>query len=316
MGKIYHNITELIGHTPLVELHRLEESEQAGARVLAKLEYFNPVGSIKDRAAFQMLRSAQADGKLTPGGVVIEGTSGNTGIALAAIGAALGYDVKICMPDNVSLERRALLRGFGAEVHLTPGVENMAGANAGAQRLAQEYDNAFIVGQGGNPNNPGAHYLTTGPEIWEDTDGTVDILVATAGTGGTISGSGKYLREQNPDIQIVAVEPLGSPVLNGGEPGPHKIQGIGGGAIPPVTDTQLFDEVIDVSDEDAFAYARSIAAKEGISVGISSGAALYAAFEVAKRPENKGKNIVVILPDSGERYLSGGIYDVDIDYNI
>ncbi len=308
MGRIYQNITELIGHTPIVQLNRLAEEEQVQAAILAKLEYFNPTGSVKARPAINMILKKIESGELKEGGTIIKGTSGNTGIGLAAIGAALGYHVAICMPDNVSEERRAILRGYGAELYLTPGAENMKGANETAAALSSQIDGSVIIGQGGNPNNPGAHYQTTGPEIWEDTDGKVDIFVAASGTGGTISGAGKYLREKNPNVQIIAVEPAGSPVLNGGQPGPHKIQGIGGGATPPVTDVDLFDEVIDVTDDDAYEYARKIAKKEGISVGISSGAALYAAVTVAKRPENKGKNIVVIIPDGGERYLSSGLY--------
>ncbi len=291
-----------------MELKRLAEAEGVEAHLLAKLEFFNPIGSVKDRPAIQMIRAKEVSGELKEGGTIIEGTSGNTGIGLAAIGAALGYKVAICMPDNVSEERRAILKGFGAEVYLTPGEKNMGGANEAAAKLAQEIEGSVVIGQGGNPNNPGAHYSTTGPEIWEDTDGKVDIFVAAAGTGGTISGVGKFLREKNPDVQIIAVEPAGSAVLNGGKPGPHKIQGIGGGAIPPVTDTSLFNEVIDVTDDDVYEYARKIAKKEGISVGISAGAALRAAVEVAKRPENKGKNIVLIVPDSGERYISSDIY--------
>lgn len=309
MGKIYHGILELIGHTPLVELDRYEQQEGIEAHLLAKLEAFNPAGSVKDRPALNMIEAAEAEGSLQPGGTIIEGTSGNTGIGLAAIGAAKGYQVKICMPDNVSVERRTIMKSYGAEVYLTPGELSMAGAGAKAAELLEQTENAVVIGQGANPNNPGAHYKTTGPEIWEDTDGKVDILVATSGTGGTISGAGKFLREKNPDIQIVAVEPLGSAVLNGGEHGPHKIQGIGGGATPPVTDTSLFNEVIDVSDEDAYLYANKLPRIEGISIGISSGAALYAATVVAKRPENKDKNIVVVFPDSGDHYLSSDLYD-------
>lgn len=308
MGKIYQSILELVGHTPLVELNRYEEKNNIEANILAKLEYFNPNGSVKDRIALNMIRAKEESGDLKPGGTIIEGTSGNTGIGLAAIGAALGYKVQIAMPDNVSIERRTILKSFGAEVYLTPGELNMAGAGAKAQELLAATDNAVVIGQGGNPNNPGAHYKTTGPEIWEDTDGKVDIFVAAAGTGGTISGTGKYLREKNPDVKIIAVEPTGSAVLNGGAPGPHKIQGIGGGAIPPVTDVSLFDEVIDVTDEDAYAIAREIPTIEGFSIGISSGAALWAATQVAKRPENKGKNIVVIFADNGDHYLSGDLY--------
>lgn len=309
MGKIYHSIIELIGHTPLVELHRFEEAEGAEAHILAKLEFFNPAGSVKDRIAWNMVQAAEEEGKLKPGGTIIEGTSGNTGIGLAAVGAAKGYKVKICMPDNVSKERRVLLKSYGAELYLTPGEKSMAGAGEKTQELLAQIENAVIIGQGANPNNPGAHYKTTGPEIWEDTDGKVDIFVAASGTGGTISGTGKYLREKNPDIQIIAVEPLGSPVLNGGEHGPHKIQGIGGGPTPPVTDESLFNEVIDVSDEDAYAYANKLPKIEGISIGISAGAALWATAQVAKRPENKGKNLVVIFPDNGDHYLSGDLYE-------
>lgn len=309
MGKIYHSIVELIGHTPLLELERYQATEGIGAHILAKLEAYNPAGSVKDRPALHMIEAAEREGRLKPGGTIIEGTSGNTGIGLAAIGAAKGYQVAICMPDNLSEERRTLLRSYGAKLYLTPGELNMAGAGAKAQELAQTLDNGVVIGQGANPHNPGAHYQTTGPEIWEDTDGKVDILVASSGTGGTISGTGKYLREQNPKIEIIAVEPAGSPVLNGGQPGPHKIQGIGGGLTPPVTDESLFNEVIDVTDEDAYETAGKLPKIEGLSIGISSGAALWAATQVAKRPENAGKNIVVIFPDSGDHYLSSGIYD-------
>ncbi len=309
MGKIYHNITELIGHTPLLELHNYEKKLGAQGKILAKLEFFNPAGSVKDRVALNMILGKEASGELKEGGTIIEGTSGNTGIGLSAVGAARGYNVKICMPDNLSVERRKLITAYGAEVYLTPGTENMGGANAKAQELLESTEGAVIMGQGANPDNPGAHYKTTGPEIWEDTEGKIDILVATSGTGGTISGTGKYLREQNPDITIIAVEPLGSPILNGGEPGPHKIQGIGGGSTPPVTDVSLFNEVIDVSDDDAYATSRLIPKIEGFTIGISAGAAVWAAGEVAKRPENKDKNIVVILPDGGDHYLSGDLYE-------
>ncbi len=309
MGKIYHNITELIGHTPLLELHNYEKKLGAQGKILAKLEFFNPAGSVKDRVALNMILGKEASGELKEGGTIIEGTSGNTGIGLSAVGAARGYNVKICMPDNLSVERRKLITAYGAEVYLTPGTENMGGANAKAQELLESTEGAVIMGQGANPDNPGAHYKTTGPEIWEDTEGKIDILVATSGTGGTISGTGKYLREQNPDIKIIAVEPLGSPILNGGEPGPHKIQGIGGGSTPPVTDVSLFNEVIDVSDDDAYATSRLIPKIEGFTIGISAGAAVWAAGEVAKRPENKDKNIVVILPDGGDHYLSGDLYE-------
>lgn len=309
MAKIYDSITQLVGHTPLLELHAFEENENAGAHILAKLEFFEPAGSVKDRIALNMIRAKEEDGSLKKGGTIIEGTSGNTGIALAAYGAALGYQVKIAMPDNVSVERRLLMSAYGAQVYLTPGAENMAGAGAKAAELQSRIPGSVVMGQGGNPNNPGTHYKTTGPEIWEDTDGKVDIFVAASGTGGTISGTGRYLREKRPDVQIIAVEPKGSAVLNGGEPGPHKIQGIGGGATPPVTDTSLFDEVIDVTDEDAYDVARRIPREEGFTIGISAGAALWAAAQVAKRPENAGKNIVVIVPDSGDHYLTGDLYE-------
>lgn len=309
MARIYDNITELIGHTPIVELHAFEKSIGAKAHILAKLEFFEPAGSVKDRIALNMIRGKEASGELKEGGTIIEGTSGNTGIALAAYGAALGYKVKIAMPDNVSVERRKLMKAYGAEVYLTEGKLNMAGAGAKAAELHAEIPNSAVMGQGGNPDNPGAHYKTTGPEIWEDTDGKIDIFVATTGTGGTISGTGRYLRGKKPDLPIIAVEPKGSAVLNGGEPGPHKIQGIGGGATPPVTDVSLFNEVIDVTDEDAYDIARKVPTLEGFTIGISAGAALWAAGEVAKRPENEGKNIVVIIPDSGDHYLSGDLYE-------
>lgn len=317
MARVYDSILELIGHTPLVELHQYEAAIGAQARILAKLEFFNPAGSVKDRAALNMIEAKEAAGELHKGGTIIEGTSGNTGIGLAAVGAAKGYKVQIAMPDNVSDERRRLIQAYGGEVYLTPGALNMAGANAKAQELLAAADNAVVIGQGGNPNNPGAHYKTTGPEIWADTDGEVDIFVAASGTGGTISGTGRYLREQNPDIQIIAVEPKGSAVLNGGAPGPHKIQGIGGGATPPVTDVSLFNEVIDITDEDAYAVARQIPQLEGFTIGISAGAAIQAAGEVARRPENAGKTIVVIVPDGGDHYLSGDLYEGEApDYNI
>ena len=308
MGKIYHSILELVGRTPLLELERFEKEKGLDAHILGKLEYFNPNGSVKDRIALNMIRAKEESGELKPGGTIIEGTSGNTGIGIAAVGAALGYKVKIAMPDNVSLERRTLLSSFGAELYLTPGELNMAGAGAKAAEVLESTENAVILGQGGNPKNPETHYKTTGPEIWEDTDGKVDIFVAASGTGGTISGTGKYLREKNPNVEIIAVEPKGSAVLNGGEPGPHKIQGIGGGATPPVTDTSLFNEVIDVTDDEAYETARLIPKIEGFSVGISAGAALFAASIVARRPENKGKNIVVIIPDNGDHYLSSDLY--------
>lgn len=308
MGRIYDSILELTGRTPLVELHRIEELEGSQARILGKLEYFNPGGSVKDRIAVNMIEAAEQEGKLKPGGTIIEGTSGNTGIGLAMTAAAKGYKAYICMPENMSKERIQILNGYGAEVYLTPGEKNMGGAGERAAQLLEETPGGVVIEQGGNPNNPNAHFKTTGPEIWEDTDGEVDIVVAAVGTGGTLTGLGEYLREKNPDVELVGVEPAGCPVLSGGEPGPHKIQGIGGGMIAPVTRQELFNEIITVTDEDAYETARLSAKTEGISVGISSGAALWAAIKVAKRAENAGKNLVVILPDSGERYLSSGIY--------
>ena len=308
MGKIYHGIEELIGHTPLVELERYREKKQLGGRILAKLEAYNPAGSVKDRAVLNMILDKEEKGELSPGGTIIEGTSGNTGIAIAAIGAARGYQVKIFMPDDVSDERRLLINSYGGDVVLTPGVQKMGGANAAAQELLAKTHNSAILGQGGNPQNPEAHYKTTGPEIWEDTEGKIDIFVAATGTGGTISGVGRFLKEKNPDIQIVAVEPVGNAVLTGGAPGPHKIQGIGGGPTPPVTDTSLFDEVIDVTDEEAYKAAKELPKTEGISIGISAGAALFAAAKIAAREENRDKNIVVVFPDSGEHYLSSDLY--------
>ena len=309
MGKTYDSILELVGHTPIVQLHKLEAMEDTGAHIFAKLEFFNPTSSVKARPALNMVEEAEKDGRLKPGGTIIEGTSGNTGIGLAAVAAAKGYKCIICMPDNLSKERLLTLKSFGAEVVLTDSKLNMAGAGAKAAEILEKTPGGVIMGQGGNPANPGAHYKTTGPEIWEDLDGKVDIFLAASGTGGTISGAGDYLREKNPDVEIIAVEPKGSAVLNGGEPGPHKIQGIGGGATPPVTKVELFNEVIDVTDEDAYEYARLIPHLEGFSVGISAGAALWAAVQVAKRPENKGKNIVTIIPDNGDRYLSSDLYD-------
>lgn len=308
MSKTYDSILELVGHTPIVQLHKLEEQEHTVAHIYAKLEFFNPTSSVKARPALNMVEEAERDGRLKPGGTIIEGTSGNTGIGLAAVAAAKGYKCIICMPDNLSKERLLTLKSYGAEVVLTDGTLNMAGAGAKAAEILEKTPGGVIMGQGGNPANPGSHYKTTGPEIWEDLDGNVDIFLAASGTGGTISGAGEYLREKKPDVKIIAIEPKGSPVLNGGEPGPHKIQGIGGGLTPPVTKAELFNEVIDVTDEDAYAYARLLPKLEGFSVGISSGAALYAAVQVAKRPENAGKNIVTIIPDNGDRYLSGDLY--------
>ncbi len=309
MSRIYHGIEELIGHTPLVELDRYEKKKGYKAHILAKLESFNPAGSVKDRAALNMILEKEKSGELKPGGTIIEGTSGNTGIAIAAIGAARGYQVKICMPDDASVERRTLIRSYGGEVILTPGEDKMGGAGKAVEELLASTENAVAMGQGANPNNPGAHYRTTGPEIWQDTDGRVDILVAASGTGGTISGIGRFLKEKNPEIKVVAVEPTGNAVLNGGQPGPHKIQGIGGGPTPPVTDESLFDEVIDVTDEDAYETARELPKTEGISIGISAGAALWAAGQLALREENRDKTIVVIFPDNGDHYLAGDLYE-------
>lgn len=309
MGNIYHSILDLVGRTPLVELHRLQEQRGISARLLAKLEFFNPGGSVKDRIAKHMIEQAEREGLLKPGGTIIEATSGNTGIGLAAVAAAKGYKAIMVMPDNLSRERISILRGFGAEVVLTPGELNMAGAAAKAEELLARTEGGYMPRQGGNPNNPQIHKETTGPEIWEDTDGQVDILVATVGTGGTLSGVGAFLKERNPGLRVIAVEPAGSPLLSGGEPGPHQIQGIGGGMIAPVTRLDLMDEIITVTDEDAYAEARSLAETEGISVGISAGAAVWAALRVANRPENADKSIVIIIPDSGERYLSSGLYD-------
>lgn len=309
MGKVYDSILELVGRTPIVQLHKLEEKENTKAHIYAKLEFFNPSGSVKARPALNMVEQAEKDGRLAPGGTIIEGTSGNTGIGLAAVAAAKGYKCIICMPNNLSKERILTLKSFGAEVVLTDASQNMAGAGAKAAEILEKTPGGAIMGQGGNPANPGAHYKSTGPEIWEDMDGNIDIFLATSGTGGTISGAGEYLREKKPDLEIIAVEPKGSAVLNGGEPGPHKIQGIGGGLTPPVTKVELFNEVIDVTDEDAYEYARLLPRLEGFSVGISAGAALWAAVQVAKRDENAGKNIVVIIPDNGDRYLSSDLYD-------
>jgi len=308
MGKLYDNILELIGGTPLVSFHNLEREIGAKGNIIGKLEFYNPSGSIKDRAAKQMVEAAEKDGRLKPGGTIIEGTSGNTGIGIAAIAAAKGYKAILVMPENMSQERISILKGYGAQVILTPAEENVAGANKKALELLETIENAFIPNQGGNPENPQAHVRTTGPEIWNDLDGKIDVFVAAVGTGGTISGAGSYLRTKNSDIYIAAVEPAGSPVLSGGEPGAHKIQGIGSGAIAPVCDVDIYDEVIKVMDEDAFTTAAESAKIEGISIGISSGAALWAAAQLSKREKFKNKNIVVILPDSGERYLSSGIY--------
>ncbi|CCY05233.1 cysteine synthase [Eggerthella sp. CAG:1427] len=305
---IYSNVAELIGNTPLLELVNYEKNHQLKAKVVAKIEAFNPAGSAKDRIAKEMLERAEREGKLDADTVIIEPTSGNTGIALAALAAARGNRTIIVMPDTMSIERRILMRAYGAEVVLTEGAKGMAGAIAKADEIAKEFPNSIIAGQFVNPANPAAHEATTGPEIWQATEGKVDILVAGVGTGGTLSGSGKYLKSQNPDIKVVAVEPAGSPVLSEGRAGAHGLQGIGAGFIPDTLDTEIYDEVLTVTEEDAFAAARELAAKEGLLVGISSGAALSAAARVAKRPENEGKTIVVVLPDTGERYLSSALF--------
>lgn len=308
MGKIYQGIEELIGHTPLVRVSHLEEAESVGAELLVKLEYFNPAGSAKDRVGLQMILDAEEKGLLQPGSVIIEPTSGNTGVGLAAVAAARGYRAMMVMPDTMSEERRKLLSAHGAELVLTDGKKGMAGAIAKAEELHKETPGSWIAGQFVNASNPQAHYRTTGPEIWEDTEGTVDVLVAAAGTGGTITGTARYLKEQNPSIHVAAVEPAGSPVLSGGKPGPHNIQGIGAGFIPEVLDTTVYDEILQVKEEDAYRLGRRMAEKEGFLVGISSGAALWAACELGKRPEYAGKRIVVILPDTGERYLSTELF--------
>ena len=308
MAKIYTSADQLIGRTPLLELTHIEAAEELPAKILAKLEYFNPAGSVKDRIAKAMLDKAEAAGKLNPDTTIIEPTSGNTGIGLASVAAARGYRIIIVMPETMSVERRQLMKAYGAELVLTEGAKGMKGAIARAEELAQEIPNSFIPGQFVNPANPEAHELTTGPEIWEDTDGKVDIFVAGVGTGGTITGVGKYLKSQNPAVKVVAVEPATSPVLSEGHAGAHKIQGIGAGFVPDVLDTNVYDEIIPVADEDAFATGKLVGAREGVLVGISSGAATYAAIQLAKRPENAGKNIVVLLPDTGERYLSTVLY--------
>ncbi len=309
MSKIYKNISELVGNTPLVELSAFSDVSGTVTPVIAKVEYFNPAGSVKDRIAKAMLDDAEAKGLLNKDTVIIEPTSGNTGIGLAFIGASKGNRVILTMPESMSIERRNLLKAYGAELVLTPASGGMKAAIDKAQELAEVTPNAFIPGQFTNPANPGIHEATTGPEIWNDTDGEIDIFIAGIGTGGTITGAGSYLKSKNPDIQVIAVEPTGSPVLSGGSPGPHKIQGIGAGFVPEVLNTEVFDEVIQVENEDAFAASRLVAKKEGVLVGISSGAALKAASVVASRPENAGKTIVVFLPDTGERYLSTVLFE-------
>lgn len=308
MAKIYKSLVELIGRTPLLELKNYSEQHDLEATLLGKLEYFNPAGSVKDRIAKAMIEDAEEKGLLNPKSVIIEPTSGNTGIGLAAVAAARGYRIILTMPETMSIERRNLLKAYGAEVVLTEGGKGMKGAIEKAEELTQNIPNSFMPGQFDNPANPKVHVATTGPEIWEDTEGEVDIFLAGVGTGGTISGVGKYLKQKNPKVKIVAVEPFDSPVLSGGKPGPHKIQGIGAGFVPQTLDTAIYDELIPVKNEDAFIAARTIARCEGVLIGISSGAAVWAATELAKRPENKGKTIVVLLPDTGERYLSTPLF--------
>jgi len=309
MSKIYTSADQLIGHTPLLELTHIEKNNGLEAKVLAKLEYLNPAGSVKDRIAKAMLDDAEAKGLLKPDSVIIEPTSGNTGIGLASVAAARGYRIIIVMPETMSVERRQLMKAYGAELVLTEGAKGMKGAIAKADELAKELPNSFIPGQFVNPANPAAHKATTGPEIWEDTDGKVDIFVAGVGTGGTITGVGEYLKSQNPNVKVVAVEPASSPVLSKGTAGAHKIQGIGAGFVPDVLDTKVYDEIIPVANEDAFAAGKEVGRSEGVLVGISAGAALWAATELAKRPENKGKTIVALLPDTGDRYLSTPLFE-------
>ena len=308
MSKIYNSVLDLVGGTPIMELHNYMKNFDINGRILAKLEYFNPAGSAKDRVAKQMISDAESSGKLKKGSTIIEPTSGNTGIGLASAAASLGYKCVLVMPDSMSVERINLLKAYGAEVVLSEGAKGMAGAVAKADELAKNIPGSFIAGQFENPSNPKAHYLTTGPEIWADTDGKIDIFVATVGTGGTLTGTAKYLKEKNPNIKIVAVEPASSPLLSEGKAGPHKIQGIGANFVPEILDTDLYDEVLTVTDDDAYKAANAIAKLEGILVGISSGAAVSAAAQIGKRPENAGKNIVAVLPDSGDRYMSSGVF--------
>lgn len=309
MARIFNNLTDLIGHTPLLHLKGYAEGKDIQANLIGKLEYFNPAGSVKDRIAKAMIEDAEEKGLLNKNSVIIEPTSGNTGIGLAAVASARGYKIILTMPETMSVERRNLLKAYGAELVLTEGAKGMKGAIEKANELAKVIDHSFVPGQFINPANPRVHELTTGPEIWEDTDGQVDVLVAGIGTGGTISGTGAYLKSQNPNVKVIAVEPKDSPVLSEGRPGPHKIQGIGAGFVPDTLNTDIYDEIITVSNEDAFVAGREMAHKEGILVGISSGAALYAATEIAKREEYAGKNIVIILPDTGERYLSTPLFN-------
>lgn len=306
---VYHSVTELIGKTPIMEAENIEKELGLKAKILVKLEYFNPAGSVKDRVALNMIEDAEKSGRIRPGATIIEPTSGNTGIGLAAVAAARGYKAVFVMPETMSIERRKLLLGYGAQIVLTEGAKGMAGAIEKASELERESDNAIVLGQFVNEANPQAHYLTTGPEIWEDTEGTVDLFVAGAGTGGTVTGVGRYLKEQKKDVQIIAVEPAGSPVLSGGNAGPHGLQGIGAGFVPEVLDTGIYDRIARVTEEEAYAAAKLLAAREGILTGITSGAALHAAIEEAKKPENAGKVIVALLPDTGERYLSTPLFD-------
>ncbi|MBR0398949.1 MAG: cysteine synthase A [Eubacterium sp.] len=309
MANVYKSATELIGNTPLVELNNYAAELGLEAKILAKLEYFNPAGSVKDRIAKKMIEDAEKSGKLAPGATIVEPTSGNTGIGLASVAAAKGYKVILTMPETMSVERRNILKAYGATVVLTDGSKGMSGAIARAKEIVEETPGAFLTGQFENPSNPAAHYETTGPEVWNDTDGAVDLFVAGVGTGGTITGTGKYLKEKNPDVKIIAVEPETSPVLSEGHGGAHKIQGIGAGFVPDVLDTEIYDEVFPVDNVVCFETAKKLAYTEGVLVGISSGAALYAATEAAKRPENKGKTIVVLLPDSGDRYYSTALFE-------
>ncbi|MDY5943030.1 MAG: cysteine synthase A [Oscillospiraceae bacterium] len=308
MSKIYTSADQLIGKTPLLELTHIEKAEKLEARLLAKLEYFNPAGSVKDRIAKAILDDAEASGKLQPDSVIIEPTSGNTGIGLASVAAARGYRIIIVMPETMSVERRQLMKAYGAELVLSEGAKGMKGAIAKAEELASQIPNSFIAGQFVNPANPKAHYETTGPEIWADTDGVIDFFVAGVGTGGTLTGTGKFLKEHNPEIKVIAVEPASSPVLSKGVAGAHKIQGIGAGFVPDVLDTHIYDEVLPVENDDAFAAGKLVGRSEGVLVGISSGAAVWAGIQLAKRPENKGKTIVVLLPDTGDRYLSTPLF--------
>lgn len=307
--KVYKSVTELVGRTPLLEVENIEKEMDLKARVLVKLEYFNPAGSVKDRVALNMITEAEKAGKIKAGATIIEPTSGNTGIGLASIAAARGYKAIFVMPETMSIERRKLLLGYGAQIVLTEGAKGMKGAIERAAELEKEIDNAIVLGQFVNEANPAAHYQTTGPEIWEDTDGTVDIFIAGAGTGGTVTGTGRYLKEKKTSVKVIAVEPAGSPVLSGGQPGPHGLQGIGAGFIPEILDTEIYDRVAQVTEKEAYAAARSLAAKEGILAGITSGAALHTAIEEAKKPENEGRTIVALLPDTGERYLSTPLFD-------